>query len=53
MGLYLSQIATSVEVSLIAIVLIGLLWMLPFVIFGALFHQLSQHPLRSLQLQTA
>jgi hypothetical protein len=43
MGLYLSQIATSAECSAIAIVLIGVLWMLPFVIFGALFHQLSQH----------
>jgi len=42
MGLYLSQIATSVEVSLIAIILIGLLWMLPFVIFGMLFYQLGR-----------
>lgn len=53
MGLYLSQIATSVECSAIAIVLIGTLWMLPFVIFGALFHQLSQHPLHKLRLRTA
>jgi hypothetical protein len=44
MGLYLSQMVTSVEVSLIAIVLIGVLWSLPFVIFGVLFHQLSRKP---------
>ncbi len=52
MGLYVSQIATSsVERSLI-LVLIGLLWMVPFVIFGLLFYQLGQHPLRKLQLRT-
>ena len=44
MGLYLSQMVTSVESNLIAVALIGLLWMLPFVIFGALFHQLSRKP---------
>ncbi len=51
MGLYLSQIATPAECSAIAIVLIGTLWMLPFVIFGALFHQLGQHS--TLQKNTA
>jgi hypothetical protein len=53
MGVYVYQMATGTEGSILVLVLIGMLWMLPFVIFGALFHQLSQHPLHKLRLQTA
>jgi hypothetical protein len=53
MGVYVSQMATGPEGWPLVLVLIGTLWMLPFVIFGALFHQLSQHPLHKLRLRTA
>ena len=53
MGVYISQMATEAEGSILVLVLMGTLWMLPFVIFGALFYQLSQHPLHKLRLRTA
>ncbi len=39
-----------VEVSMIGLSLIGILWALPFVTFGAIFYQLSQHAVVERQL---
>lgn len=43
--LYLALMAWA-EISVLLTLFIGVLWALPFVIFGALFYKLSQHPAR-------
>jgi len=43
MTLYLYMMALS-EIGLIATVIIGLIWALPFLIFGILFYELSKYP---------
>lgn len=52
MGLYIGSFIASLarpEFSLIGAFLVGTLWMLPFVIFGALFYKLGRHHRRQSQ----
>ncbi|MEZ4671819.1 MAG: hypothetical protein R3E39_28275 [Anaerolineae bacterium] len=55
MGLYIGSFIAFLgrpDFNVIGAILVGILWMLPFVIFGALFYKLGRHQQRQGQLVT-